>query len=110
MLNQNGVRKIVVLPEVLKALSDETRYKLVVLLINHDYCVRALANRLGISESAVSQHLKILKTAGIVKGEKRSYFTHYCVDREIIKKTADQMISLAETPRKKVKCCKCKGE
>ena len=55
--------------EILKSLSDETRYNLIKLLLSHDYCVGALAKRLNISESAVSQHLKILRTAGLVKGD-----------------------------------------
>jgi len=106
--------------EILKALSDETRYNLVRLLIGHDYCVRALARKLEISESAVSQHLKILRTAGLVKGEKRGYFTHYSVDKETLKQTAGQIITLAELPKTNPKChdsisskpsChKCKGE
>ena len=40
----------------LKALSDETRMKLVILLLKNNYCVRALAKELKISEAAVSQH------------------------------------------------------
>jgi len=79
----------------LKALSDETRYNLVKLLVSHDYCVGALANRLNISESAVSQHLKVLRNAGIVKGEKRGYFTHYWVDRESLKDAAKEIIALS---------------
>ena len=54
---------------VLKAISDDTRYKLVNLLLKHDLCVGALAARLNVSESAVSQHLKILRDADIVKGD-----------------------------------------
>ncbi|MDO9536187.1 MAG: metalloregulator ArsR/SmtB family transcription factor [Bacillota bacterium] len=80
---------------ILKALSDQTRFNLVNLLVNHDYCVGALANRLDISESAVSQHLKVLRNAGIVKGEKRGYFTHYWVDRESLKDAAKEIIELS---------------
>ncbi len=83
------------LVNMLKALSDETRYKLVNLLIEHDLCVGALATRLHISESAVSQHLKILRDAGIVRGDKRGYFTHYYVDRERLKEAASQIIELS---------------
>ena len=41
--------------QALKALADETRMKLVELLLRHDCCVRALAKRLGVSEAAASQ-------------------------------------------------------
>lgn len=81
--------------EILKALSDETRYSLVKLLVSHDYCVGALAKQLNISESAVSQHLKVLRNAGIVKGDKRGYYTHYWVDRELLKDVANKIIELS---------------
>lgn len=82
---------------LLKAMSDETRYKLVGLLVSNDYCVGALAQRLEISESAVSQHLKILREAGIVQGEKRGYYTHYHVDRDLLKEAAADLSKIADT-------------
>jgi len=38
----------------IRALADENRFKIVKLLLNKEYCVRALACKLEISESAVS--------------------------------------------------------
>jgi ArsR family transcriptional regulator len=83
--------------EIMKSLSDETRLNLVKLLLEHDFCVGAIARKLSVSESAVSQHLKVLRTAGLVKGEKRGYFTHYYVDRKMLKWVANQLITLSET-------------
>jgi ArsR family transcriptional regulator len=68
--------------DLFKALSDETRFKLLQLLLTSDLCVGALAHQLKISEAAVSQHLKQLRKAGLVKGEKRGYWTHYMVERD----------------------------
>lgn len=81
--------------EILKALADETRLKLVTLLLTHDFCVGALAKQLDISKAAVSQHLQLLRKAGVVKGEKRGYYTHYWVDREVLKKAAENLSELA---------------
>jgi len=67
--------------DLFKALSDETRFKLLQLLLTNDLCVGALAYQLKISEAAVSQHLKQLRKAGLVKGEKRGYWTHYRVEK-----------------------------
>jgi DNA-binding transcriptional ArsR family regulator len=67
---------------VFKALGDETRLKIVHLLVSNDYCVGGLAKALGITDSAVSQHLKVLKEAGLVEGKKVGYYTHYSVKRE----------------------------
>ncbi len=84
---------------VLKALGDETRLKIVKLLLKHNYCVRALARKLEISESAVSQHLKVLREAGLLKGEKKGYFMHYDVDRIILRELAAKFKELAEIER-----------
>lgn len=81
--------------KILKSLSDENRYNIVKLLLSHDYCVGALARGLNISESAVSQHLKILRYAGVVRGDKRGYFTHYYVDRKLLKEVAKEFIELS---------------
>ncbi len=67
------------LAELFKALSDPTRLKLVKFLSQHKRpkCVNALTKSLNISQSAVSQHLKVLKQADIVIGERRGNFVHY---------------------------------
>jgi ArsR family transcriptional regulator len=70
--------------EVLKALADQNRYKIVGLLLKHDHCVRALSVKLGITEPAVSQHLKVLKSLNIVEGVKKGYFMHYQVNKSKI--------------------------
>lgn len=40
---------------------------------------------LKISESAVSQHLKVLREAELIKGERGGYFTHYQVQKQVLK-------------------------
>ena len=56
---------------VLKALAEERRLRMVELLLRKERCVRDLARELGISESAASQHLKVLREAGLLTGVKR---------------------------------------
>jgi len=72
-----------------KALADPTRLNLVKLLCRqrkpNALCVNALAYRLGISQSAVSQHLRVLKNMGLVKGERRGYRVHYFINPDTIK-------------------------
>ena len=70
--------------ERFKALGDETRFKIFLLLSEQHICVKGLANVLHISESAVSQHLKVLRNAGLIKGKKVGYFTHYNVQRDVL--------------------------
>ena len=72
-----------------KALADENRMLLLRLLLLRSCCVRGLARQLGISPAGVSQHLKVLREAGLVLGEKAGYHTHYTVDREALRALAD---------------------
>ena len=80
--------------QVFKVLSDKTRFKLINLLLTHDLCVGALAHHLGISEAAVSQHLKQLREVGLVKGEKRGYWTHYMVEKNKLSELAEVLREL----------------
>jgi len=62
---------------VFRALSVEKRVEIVRLLAERTLCVGALSNLLDISAGAVSQHLRILRDAGIVEPDRRGYFIHY---------------------------------
>jgi ArsR family transcriptional regulator len=69
-----------------KALGDETRLRLVSLLAQQEpgraMCVGRLARELGVTDSAVSQHLRVLKHLGLVHVERRGYRLHYFLDSE----------------------------
>jgi DNA-binding transcriptional MocR family regulator len=58
--------------------------------------VGALAHQVGISKAAVSQHLQILRKAGLVKGEKRGYWTHYMVEKEALRQMAGDLTTMAD--------------
>lgn len=82
-----------------RALADETRRNIIRLLLQHNLCVSALAGRLNISESAVSQHLKILRQARLLHGEKRGYFMHYDIDRERLRTLGREILDMADLTR-----------
>jgi DNA-binding transcriptional ArsR family regulator len=90
---------------LLKALGDETRFRILELLLTHDLCVGALAKRVGLSEAAVSQHLQVLRRAGLVRGEKRGYWTHYIVNREALRGLAQRLESLADRRPAEASAC-----
>ena len=75
---------------VFGVLADPTRLKLVKLLCRQRdpdaLCVNALAALLGVTQSAVSQHLRVLKAIGLVKGERRGYHVHYFVNRDVLER------------------------
>jgi ArsR family transcriptional regulator len=66
-----------------KALAAPARITMVRLLRNRTLCVGALARILGLTPGAVSQHLQVLKGAGLVAAEKRGYFMHYGLNDKI---------------------------
>ena len=87
--------KITEFAEMFKALSDPTRLRLINLLSSQPsgdcpgeicngsgfLCVNALAHRLGVTQSAVSQHLRVLRQVGLVRGERHGTFMHYSLDK-----------------------------
>jgi len=69
---------------VFSAFADPTRLKLVRILCRQQHpdalCVNALAHLLGVTQPAVSQHLRVLKAIGLVKAERRGYHIHYFIN------------------------------
>ncbi len=86
--------------KILKALGEPRRFQLLQLMSSRGYCVRALAMRSGLSESAVSQHLKVLREAGLVLGVKRGYYTHYRLDKEALGAVIAELEQLRDTRRR----------
>ena len=84
--------------EVMHVISDETRFRLLQLLLKHPYCVKALAKKLGISEPAVSQQIRVLKRHRLVEGVKIGYQMHYRVNREMILSALDEFAKLFALP------------
>ena len=96
---------------VFSALADPTRLRLVKLLCRQRapdaLCVNALAAILGITQSAVSQHLRVLRAIGLVKGERRGYHVHYFVNPEALERCRNLISTLLtiEEPNTEEKAC-----
>ena len=80
------------LVKVFKALADPTRVAIVNQLAHEVLCVGALAQRLGLTQSAISQHLRVLREAGLVEGNKRSRWVHYSLSQQSLRETTVQII------------------
>ena len=69
--------------EIFKVLSVETRVRIIELLkANGALGVKDISEKLGITPPAVSQHLKILKQAGLVRSERQGYWIPYSINEE----------------------------
>ena len=73
------------LVKVFKAVSDETRLKILLIISKRTICQKGISRHLGISESAVSQHIKVLKESGIVTGIKQGYSVIYVINDDCFK-------------------------
>ncbi len=70
---------------IFKVLSVDTRVRIVALLRQRPHCVNALARVLDITPAAVSQHLRVLRDAGAVVGDKQGYHVHYRADEGVLR-------------------------
>ena len=68
--------------ESFKVFSVETRIRIIELLKGGPLSVNAITESLGISQSAVSQHLRILKQAGLVADERKGYHIYYSLNED----------------------------
>ena len=82
---------VVEVVDTLKILSDPTRLRLIRLLGQNEgsLCVNALADRLGVTQSAVSQHLRVLRAAGLVQGVREGYRVHYSLNEGRVAKVKE---------------------
>lgn len=71
--------------EMFRALSVETRLKIFeILKTEGPLGVKRLAELVGVTPAAVSQHLKVLKQAGLVSNERKGYYIPYSIDEEAV--------------------------
>jgi len=80
----------------LKILSVKTRLRILMLLRERNLCVGALACRLGLTQGAVSQHLKVLHEAGFVTAERQGYYVHYRVNEDALARWRERIDELLE--------------
>ena len=62
---------------IFSALADETRLKIVKYLSEREHSVEELVQLLGIAQSTTSHHLRVLKDAGLIQGDKRGRSIYY---------------------------------
>lgn len=77
--------------ELFKILSVDKRIEIVELLKKEPMSVNALAEALKITQSAISQHLRVLKGAGLVKDERQGYWIYYSLNRDTLEKCRERL-------------------
>jgi len=78
--------------KIFEALSSTVRRKILAYLAHAELTAGEIAARFEISKPAVSQHLSILESAGLVESEKRGQFVHYRLVRENLVNTLNDYV------------------
>jgi ArsR family transcriptional regulator, arsenate/arsenite/antimonite-responsive transcriptional repressor len=79
-----------------KALSDETRLRMVALLTQGELCVCHFQDLLDLPQPTISRHLAILRAAGTVKTRRDGAWIHYSIAEQDDPECAHQLTSLCE--------------
>lgn len=72
--------------DIFKALADETRIRILNLLMTKELCVCELEVLLGLNQSNASRHLNKLSSADILKSYKKGQYVYYFVNLDFIKR------------------------
>lgn len=89
-----------------KAFAHPARIAILELLIKKQACICGdIVDELPLSQSTVSQHLKELKEAGLIKGDIDGAKVCYCIDEAEWETAKSYLASFMETYSNKTKCC-----
>lgn len=90
-----------------KALGHPARIAIIDYLLTVDTCICGdIVNELPLSQPTVSQHLKELKNAGLIKGNIEGNSICYCIDEKALQKLQTYFAKVAtKLEVKKSKCC-----
>ena len=90
-----------------KALGHPARVAIIDYLLKVDTCICGdIVNELPLAQATVSQHLKELKSAGIIKGEIEGNSICYCIDEKTIQKLLTYFDVISNRLKiKKTSCC-----
>jgi DNA-binding transcriptional ArsR family regulator len=91
----------------LKALAHPARIAILEFLLKTDSCICGdIVNELPLSQATVSQHLKEMKNARIIKGTIEGNAICYCIDQDQFNQLTQQMVQINEVLKtKNNQCC-----
>lgn len=85
--------------DLIRVLGDPLRLQIVTLLARETLCTTHLVEETGARQTNLSNHLKVLREAGVVETEPCGRFTYYRLKPDVIEALAGQFAALAETAR-----------
>ncbi|GGX94493.1 ArsR/SmtB family transcription factor [Streptomyces fructofermentans] len=85
--------------ELVRVLADPLRLRIVTLLARETLCTTHLVEETGAKQTNLSNHMRVLREAGVVDTEPCGRFTYYRLRPEVIETLAGQFADLARTAR-----------
>ncbi|AIV34920.1 ArsR/SmtB family transcription factor [Streptomyces sp. CCM_MD2014] len=86
-------------PDVIRVLGDPLRLRIVTLLARETLCTTHLVEETGARQTNLSNHMKVLREAGIVETEPCGRYTYYRLKPEILTGLSEQFAELAASAR-----------
>lgn len=94
------------LASLLKVLGHPARIAILQYIINQKACIcNDLVEELGLSQATISQHLKELKTIGIIKGSIEGKSVCYCIEEKVWKEFQKEFNIFFNQDVKITQCC-----
>ncbi|MBZ6256817.1 metalloregulator ArsR/SmtB family transcription factor [Streptomyces olivaceus] len=85
--------------DLIRVLADPLRLRIVTLLARETLCTTHLVEETGARQTNLSNHLRVLREAGVVETEPCGRFTYYKLRPDVIAQLAGQFADLAESAR-----------
>lgn len=91
---------------VAKVLGHPARIAILEYLLKHQACICGdLVGELPLAQATVSQHLKELKSAGLIKGEIEGTSVCYCINEQVWEEARDILLHFFNAPLSNTSCC-----
>ncbi|MFD7628699.1 ArsR/SmtB family transcription factor [Streptomyces sp. NPDC059851] len=85
--------------DLIRVLADPLRLRIVTLLARETLCTTHLVEETGAKQTNLSNHMKVLREAGVVETEPCGRYVYYRLRPEVIEALAGQFADLAQTAR-----------
>ncbi|MCA6441751.1 MAG: ArsR/SmtB family transcription factor [Sediminibacterium sp.] len=89
-----------------KALGHPARIAIIEYLVKVNACICGdIVNELPLAQPTISQHLKELKQAGLIKGTIEGNSVCYCIDEKVVDRLHEYFKNISQRLEKKNNCC-----
>jgi DNA-binding transcriptional ArsR family regulator len=86
------------LAEMFRLMADASRLKIILACLESPTCVSHIANRTGLSPSLVSHHLRLLRAARVLRGQRHGKQIFYAAADEHIRRVITDMVAHVGEP------------